>query len=175
MPPWCHPTAHAPPSLLRRAGTELAPQDCVTALSLEAPSQPLKVPTESASADGGVDGFSPGNSVTTPPEPAPSKRSRAHYLWAVLIVRIYEVYRWYTHCAAARFALLRSSRTVPTYCKCSITLECRLSRQTSHQRTGRRCGKTMAMPRWCTSRTRMGSGGATGTVLRCRSGRKLVS
>lgn len=94
------------------------------------------MPTESASADNGVDGFSPGNSVTTPPEPAPSKRSRAHYLWAVLIVRIYEVYRWYAHCAAARFALLRSSRTVPTYCKCSITLECRLSRQTSHQRTG---------------------------------------
>lgn len=29
---------------------------------------------------------------TTPPEPSPSKRSLAHYLWAVLIARISEVF-----------------------------------------------------------------------------------
>ena len=34
----------------------------------------------------------PGNAVPPMPEPAPPKRSPAHYLWAVLIARIYEVF-----------------------------------------------------------------------------------
>lgn len=54
----------------------------VTALPQAAPSQPLKVPAEPATASDGV---------PIPPEPAPPKRSAAHYLWAVLIARIYEV------------------------------------------------------------------------------------
>ena len=33
-----------------------------------------------------------GNAVQTPPEPEPPKRPPAHYLWAVLIARIYEVF-----------------------------------------------------------------------------------
>ena len=57
-----------------------------------APSQPAKVPAEPANAGYGVPGVTPGNSVPTPPEPAPPRRSQAHYLWAVLIARIYEVF-----------------------------------------------------------------------------------
>ena len=35
----------------------------------------------------------PGNAIPPAPEPvAPPKRSEAHYLWAVLIARIYEVF-----------------------------------------------------------------------------------
>ncbi len=41
------------------------------------------VPAEPATASDGV---------PTQPEPAPPKRSQAHYLWAVLIARIYEVF-----------------------------------------------------------------------------------
>ena len=33
-----------------------------------------------------------GNAVQTQPEPVPPKQSAAHYLWAVLIARIYEVF-----------------------------------------------------------------------------------
>jgi hypothetical protein len=55
----------------------------MTALAQAAPSQPVKVPAEPVTA---------GCDVPTPPEPAPPKRSQAHYLWAVLIARIYEVF-----------------------------------------------------------------------------------
>ena len=65
--------ALAPNSPLRAA---------VTALAQAAPSQLVKVPVEPATA----------GDVPTPPEPAPPKRSQAHYLWAVLIARIYEVF-----------------------------------------------------------------------------------
>jgi hypothetical protein len=33
-----------------------------------------------------------GHSIPSTPEPAPPKRSKAHYLWAVLIARIFEVF-----------------------------------------------------------------------------------
>ena len=64
----------------------------VTAMAQEASSQPVKVPAEPATASDGLPGFTPGNSVPTQLEPAPPKRSPAHYLWAVLIARIYEVF-----------------------------------------------------------------------------------
>ena len=54
----------------------------VTALAQAAPSQLVKVPAEPATAE---------CDVPTQPEPAPPGRSQAHYLWAVLIARIYEV------------------------------------------------------------------------------------
>jgi hypothetical protein len=66
--------ALAPNSPLRAA---------VTALAQEAPSQLVKVPAEPA--NGQCD-------VPTQSEPAPPKRSQGHYLWAVLIARIYEVF-----------------------------------------------------------------------------------
>ncbi len=66
--------ALAPNSPLRAA---------VTALAQAAPSQPVKVPAEPATA---------GCDVLTQSEPAPFRRSAAHYLWAVLIARIYEVF-----------------------------------------------------------------------------------
>ena len=34
----------------------------------------------------------PGHAIPPTPEPAPPKRSPAHYLWAVLIAKIYEVF-----------------------------------------------------------------------------------
>jgi Putative transposase len=64
----------------------------VTTMAQEAPSQPVKVPAEPTTEGYGVPGFTPGNSVPTQLEPAPPKSSAAHYLWAVLIARIYEVF-----------------------------------------------------------------------------------
>jgi hypothetical protein len=55
----------------------------IAAMAQAAPSQPVKVPAERATA---------GCDVPTQPEPAPPKRSQAHYRWAVLIARIYEVF-----------------------------------------------------------------------------------
>ena len=60
----------------------------VTALA--APAQPATAQAEPAE---GVSGLAPqGNAVPPTPEPVPPKRSPAHYLWAVLIARIYEVF-----------------------------------------------------------------------------------
>jgi Putative transposase len=36
--------------------------------------------------------LAPNSPASEPPEPVPSKRSPAHYLWAALIARIYEVF-----------------------------------------------------------------------------------
>ena len=57
---------------------------------MAAPAQPATVQTEVVSAGVGAPGLAPlGNALPTQPEPA--KRA-AHYLWAVLIARIYEVF-----------------------------------------------------------------------------------
>jgi len=67
------------------------------AVALAAPAQPAKqvvVQTEPAATGEGAPGVVPqGNALPPTPEPAaPAKRSTAHYLWAVLIARIYEVF-----------------------------------------------------------------------------------
>ena len=75
----------APNSLLRAAVTALA-----------APAQPAKqvvVQTEPAATGEGAPGVVPlGHAILSTPESAPPKRSQAHYLWAVLIARIYEMF-----------------------------------------------------------------------------------
>ena len=75
----------APNSPLRAAVTALA-----------TPAQPAKqvvVQTEPATTGEGVPGVAPlGHAIPPTPEPAPPKRAPAHYLWAVLIARIYEVF-----------------------------------------------------------------------------------
>ncbi len=66
----------------------------VTALAT--PAQPAKqvvVQTEPATTGEGAPGVVPlGHAIPSTPGPAPPKRSPAHYLWAVLIARIYEVF-----------------------------------------------------------------------------------
>jgi hypothetical protein len=99
----------APNSTLRTA---------ITAMALAAPRQPTKVPAEPSSASDGVPGFLPGNVVPTQSEPAPPKRPQAHYLWAVLIARIYEVFPLLCPFAVGRCALSRSSHIAPIYGKC---------------------------------------------------------
>ena len=65
----------------------------VTAMALPAPAQPAMAQAESATTGEGVPGVAPlGNALQTQPEPMPAKRSPAHYLWAALIARIYEVF-----------------------------------------------------------------------------------
>jgi len=65
----------------------------VTALAQGAAVQPATAQAEPASTGEGALGVVPqGNAVPPTPEPAPPKRSPAHYLWAVLIARIYEVF-----------------------------------------------------------------------------------
>jgi hypothetical protein len=67
------------------------------AVALAAPAQPARqvvVQTEPADMSEGAPGVTPlGHAIPPTPEPAPpAKRSPAHYLWAVLIARIYEVF-----------------------------------------------------------------------------------
>ena len=66
------------------------------AVALATPAQPAKqvaVQTEPATTGEGVPGVAPlGHAISPTPEPAPPKRSPAHYLWAVLIARIFEVF-----------------------------------------------------------------------------------
>ena len=75
----------APNSPLRAAVTALAQ-----------PAQPAKqvvVQAEPANMSEGAPGVVPlGHAISPTPAPAPPKRSPAHYLWAVLIARIYEVF-----------------------------------------------------------------------------------
>jgi hypothetical protein len=66
----------------------------VTALAT--PAQPTKqvvVQADPAATGEGAPGVVPlGHAIPPTPEPATPKRSKAHYLWAVLIARIYEVF-----------------------------------------------------------------------------------
>ena len=72
----------APNSSLRTAVTALA-----------APAKQVVVQTEPANTDEGAPGVVPlGHASPPTPELVPPKRSKAHYLWAVLIARIYEVF-----------------------------------------------------------------------------------
>ena len=76
--------ALAPNSPLRAA---------VVAIALPAAAQPTTDQAEPAIT--GVDALGAallGKAPSTTPKPAPPKRSQAHYLWAVLIARIYEVF-----------------------------------------------------------------------------------
>jgi hypothetical protein len=66
----------------------------VTALATSAqPAKQVVVQTEPAATGEGAPGVAPlGHAISPTPEPAPPKRAPAHYLWAVLIARIYEVF-----------------------------------------------------------------------------------
>ena len=63
-------------------------------MAFAAPMQQATAEPAQPAARVGVPGVVvPGNAVPPAPEPvAPPKRSKAHYLWAVLIARIYEVF-----------------------------------------------------------------------------------
>ena len=65
----------------------------VTALAQAVPTQPATTQAKPATTGEGETGLAPlGSAVQAQPEPALPKRSPAHYLWAVLIARIYEVF-----------------------------------------------------------------------------------
>jgi len=68
----------------------------VTAMALAVPAQQATAQGETATTGEGMPGLAPlGNAAPTQPEPseaATPKRSPAHYLWAALIARIYEVF-----------------------------------------------------------------------------------
>ena len=68
-------------------------REAVTALAQPAAAQPATVETAQSGAGVGVPGVAaPGNAATPTPEPAAPPKRPAHYLWAVLIARIYEVF-----------------------------------------------------------------------------------
>jgi Putative transposase len=86
--------ALAPNSPLRAALTAMAmpAQKSPTCQSTVLPEQPAQ-----SAAGGGAAGVAtvtaaPISPASEPPEPVPSKRSPAHYLWAALIARIVEVF-----------------------------------------------------------------------------------
>jgi hypothetical protein len=63
------------------------------AVALAAPAKQVVVQTDPANISEGAPGVTPlGHAIPPTPEPATPKRSPAHYLWAVLIARIYEVF-----------------------------------------------------------------------------------
>ena len=63
------------------------------AVALAAPAKQVVVQTDPATTGEGASGVAPlGHAIPPTPESAPPKRSKAHYLWAVLIARIYEVF-----------------------------------------------------------------------------------
>ena len=65
----------------------------VTAMARGVPVQIESVQIGSATTGEGAPGLAPqGNAVQAQAEPVPPKRSPAHYLWAVLIARIYDVF-----------------------------------------------------------------------------------
>ena len=76
----------------------LAPNSPIRAAvtALARPAQPAKefvVQIEPAATGEGAPGVAPlGHAISSTPEPATPKRAPAHYLWAVLIARIYEVF-----------------------------------------------------------------------------------
>ncbi len=74
------------------AGAEVDPPATTTAT----PAQPTKqvvVQADPATTGEGAPGVVPlGQAIQLAPEPAQPKRAPAHYLWAVLIARIYEVF-----------------------------------------------------------------------------------
>ena len=71
----------APNSPLRAAVTALA--------ALAQPAKQVVVQTEPAATGEGVPGVVPlGHAIPSTPESATPKRSKAHYLWAVLIARV---------------------------------------------------------------------------------------
>ena len=80
----------------------------VAVTALATPAQPDKqvvVQAEPAATGEGALGVAPlGHAISPTPEPAPPKRSPAHYLWAVLIARIYEVFRCCARCVVDRCA-----------------------------------------------------------------------
>ena len=58
---------------------------------------------------GNTDGGGVAAQIVQAPAPEPPRRFPAHYLWAVLIARIYEVFPLVCPCVAATCASLRSS------------------------------------------------------------------
>ena len=122
----------APNSPLRAAVTALA----------QAAAMPLvKAQAEPAITGEGALGRVPqGKAVLLTPEPAPPKRS-AHYLWAMLIARIYEVFPLLCPNCGGQMRLIASqSRMAPisgTYWSTSGWTQNRL---TSHRHAGHRCG-----------------------------------
>jgi hypothetical protein len=126
----------------------------VTALAT--PAQPTKqvvVQADPAATGEGAPGVVPlGHAIPPTPEPATPKRSKAHYLWAVLIARIYEVFPLLCPMCGGQMRLIafitegtrESGRSLIT------------SASTQHLRTfprhaGHRCGLTV-MRRWMTGR-----------------------
>jgi hypothetical protein len=70
----------------------LAPNSPLRA-AVTALTQPATKQAEPANmSEGGPRVVPLGHAISPTPEPAPSKRSPAHYLWAVLIARIYKVF-----------------------------------------------------------------------------------
>ena len=65
----------------------------VALATLPQPAKQVVVQAEPAATGEGAPGVTPlGHAIPPTPEPATPKRSKAHYLWAVLIARIYEVF-----------------------------------------------------------------------------------
>ena len=107
--------AYAPAPLFWCAGSELSTQGC----------------------GGGAPWVAPqGNALPPTPEPAPPQRSKAHYLWAVLIARFLRT------CGTDRPQLRAANQLCPQLIVSSITSGRTRSHHTYPRRAGHRCGMT---------------------------------
>ena len=107
------------------------------------------VQTEPATTGEGAPGVTPlGHAIPPTPEPAPPKHAPAHYLWAVLIARIYEVFPLLCPKCGGQMRLIafitEGTRESGGFWSPSVSTS---SHHTSPQRADHRCG-TAAMRRW---------------------------
>ena len=116
------------------------------------PAKQVVVQAEPAVTGEGAPAVVPlGHAILPTPEPAPPKRSPAHYLWAVLIARIYEVFPLLCPKCGGQMRLIafitegtrESGRSL-------ITSGLTPSPHTSARRAGHRCGMTVVTRRWMT-------------------------
>ena len=115
---------------------------------MAAPSQATPAQPAQTGTGVGVPGVVPqGNAVPSTLEPAaPPKQSKAHYLWAVLIARIYEVFPLLCPMCGGQMrliAFITHSADIPISGKYSTTSVWTRSPRTLRRRVARRCGRTV--------------------------------
>ena len=123
------------------------------AVAFAAPMQQATAEPAQPGTGVGVPGVvGPGNAVPPAPESAPLKRSPAHYLWAVLIARIYEVLPLLCPLCRGQMRLIAFITEGTQIRKILDHIGVDSEPPQIPRRVGHRCGMTVVMRRWMTRR-----------------------